>query len=232
MFQALIVWVQQEVLVAVRDVMIGQELQIILIKLKLQRMLLQNLQRHEKETKSECDGWIVSSCCGFTSLQCINDQRMSPVLLKGQRSVISSPPDTIQTEPTGPHCSHPAVFGGQRERSVEYLRPPGSIGKNNSCFGDEALLFSALVRIPSLPLPPCLQLSRPQDRPPNCLSCQLQFQKTNAETMCWCKCMGVGLCDPGDTKKLTQKPLKLAFQSWHSSHHTHLIFLTFAIEQS
>lgn len=48
MFQALIVWVQQEVLEAVRDVMIGQELQIILIKLKLQGMLLQNLQRHKK----------------------------------------------------------------------------------------------------------------------------------------------------------------------------------------
>lgn len=48
MFQALIVWIQQEVLEAVRDVMISQELKIILIKLKLQRMLLQNLQRHEK----------------------------------------------------------------------------------------------------------------------------------------------------------------------------------------
>lgn len=51
MFQALIVWVQQEVLKAVRDVMIGQEFQIILIKLKLQRMLLQNLQRYEKTDK-------------------------------------------------------------------------------------------------------------------------------------------------------------------------------------
>lgn len=51
MFQALIVGIQQEVLEAVRDVMIGQELQIILIKLKLQRMLLQNLQRHEKMHK-------------------------------------------------------------------------------------------------------------------------------------------------------------------------------------
>ena len=51
MLQALIVGVQQEVLEAVRDVMIGQELQIILIKLKLQRMLLQNLQRNEKMNK-------------------------------------------------------------------------------------------------------------------------------------------------------------------------------------
>lgn len=51
MFQALIVGVQQEVLEAVRDVMIGQELKIILIKLKLQRMLLQNLKRHEKMDK-------------------------------------------------------------------------------------------------------------------------------------------------------------------------------------
>lgn len=31
--------------------MIGQELQIILVKLKLQRMLLQNLQRYEKMDK-------------------------------------------------------------------------------------------------------------------------------------------------------------------------------------
>lgn len=80
--------------------------------------------------------------------------RKEPLLsLWGQRSVISSPPDTIQTEPARPqlHCSRPVVWGGQRQRSVEYLRPPGSTGKNNSCFGDEALLFSALVRIPSLP---------------------------------------------------------------------------------
>lgn len=90
MFQALIVGVQQEVLEAVRDVMIGQELKIILIKLKLQRMLLQNLKRHEKmdkdsqtergeeerqrEGQSVCDSWIVSSRCGFTSLQSIDDQ--------------------------------------------------------------------------------------------------------------------------------------------------------------
>lgn len=51
MFQALVVRVQQEVLKAVGDVMIGQELQIILIKLELQRMLLQNLQRYEKMDK-------------------------------------------------------------------------------------------------------------------------------------------------------------------------------------
>lgn len=51
MFQALVVRVQQEVLEAVRDVMISQELQIILIKLKLQRMLLQNLQGYEKMDK-------------------------------------------------------------------------------------------------------------------------------------------------------------------------------------
>ncbi len=90
MFQALIVWVQQEVLEAVRDVMISQELQIILIKLKLQRMLLQNLQRNEKngrrhwetegeeettrEGQSVCDSWLVSSYSRFTSLLCINDQ--------------------------------------------------------------------------------------------------------------------------------------------------------------
>lgn len=46
MLQALVVGVQQEVLEAVGDVVIGQELQIIMIKLKLQRMLLQNLQGH------------------------------------------------------------------------------------------------------------------------------------------------------------------------------------------
>lgn len=90
MFQALIVRIQQEVLEAVRDVMIGQELQIILIKLKLQRMLLQNLQTHEemhkdsqtergeeerqREKVSMCDSWIVSSCCDFTSLQSKDDQ--------------------------------------------------------------------------------------------------------------------------------------------------------------
>lgn len=51
MFQALIVGVQQEVFKAVGDVMIGQELQIILVKLELQRMLLQNLQRYGKMDK-------------------------------------------------------------------------------------------------------------------------------------------------------------------------------------
>ena len=49
MLEALIVRVQQEVLEAVRDVMIGQKLQIILIKLKLQRMLLQNLRGQKKD---------------------------------------------------------------------------------------------------------------------------------------------------------------------------------------
>lgn len=51
MFQALIVRVQQEVFKAVGDVMIGQELQIILVKLELQRMLLQNLQRYGRMDK-------------------------------------------------------------------------------------------------------------------------------------------------------------------------------------
>lgn len=49
MFQALVVRVQQEVLEAVGDVMIGQELQIVLIELKLQRVLLQNLRRRRRE---------------------------------------------------------------------------------------------------------------------------------------------------------------------------------------
>lgn len=87
MFQALIVWVQQEVLEAVRDVMIGQELQIVLIKLKLQRMLLQNLQRREQTNKdkdgekgSVCmcvcvyDSWTVSLFCGFVSHHSRDDQ--------------------------------------------------------------------------------------------------------------------------------------------------------------
>lgn len=47
-FQTLIVRVQHEVLEATGDVVIGQELQVILIKLKLQRMLLQNLQGYKK----------------------------------------------------------------------------------------------------------------------------------------------------------------------------------------
>lgn len=49
MFQALIVRVQQEVLEAVGDVMIGQELQIVLIELKLQRVLLHDLRRRHGE---------------------------------------------------------------------------------------------------------------------------------------------------------------------------------------
>lgn len=49
MFQALVVRVQQEVLEAVGDVMIGQELEIVLIELKLQRVLLQNLRHGEMD---------------------------------------------------------------------------------------------------------------------------------------------------------------------------------------
>lgn len=49
MFQALVVRVQQEVLEAVGDVVVGQELQIVLIELKLQRVLLQNLRRRHGE---------------------------------------------------------------------------------------------------------------------------------------------------------------------------------------
>lgn len=59
MFQTLIVRVQHEVLKATGDVVIGQELQVILIKLKLQRMLLQNLQGYkktERETVRESGG--------------------------------------------------------------------------------------------------------------------------------------------------------------------------------
>lgn len=48
MFQTLIVGVQHEVLEATGDVVIGQELQVILIELEVQRMLLQNLQGYKK----------------------------------------------------------------------------------------------------------------------------------------------------------------------------------------
>lgn len=58
--------------------MIGQELQIILIKLKLQRMLLQNLQRHEKmdkesetEREEETERGEVRVCVTAGSCPCV-----------------------------------------------------------------------------------------------------------------------------------------------------------------
>lgn len=159
MFQALVVWIQQEVLEAVWYVMIGQELQIILIKLKLQRMLLQNLQKYENTRHSEWQRGRRSEC----------EQQLCHVLVflglhppvqKGPEGQLSWPCEVKgqwyhqhQTQ-AGPqlHCSLLVVKSVQRQQSVEYLRPPGSTGKNNSCFGDEAFLFSALVWVPPLPV--------------------------------------------------------------------------------
>lgn len=81
-------------------------------------------------------------------IHCLLPTGWSPDLR--QRSVISS--FLVWAEATGPVSLSSVVRWSQLERrpqrSTEYLRPPGCTGENNSCFGDEALLFSALVRFP------------------------------------------------------------------------------------
>lgn len=103
----------------------------------------------------------------------------------------------------------------QRQRSVEYLRPPGSTGKNNSCFGDEALLFSALVRTPSPPLFIALQTPGP---PPNRLSCQAYSFKRQMQKLCVDVSVWEWICaTPRGCKKNPRHSPQLAFESGHSS---------------
>lgn len=156
----------------------------------------------EREGQSVGDSWIVSSCCGFTSCRCINDQLETgknlfcPCGGKGQWYHHCQTQSRLSQQDCSPIV--PAVWGGQRQRSVEYLRPPGSIGKNNSCFGDEALLFSALVRIPP---PPFIALQIPGP-PPNCLSCQAYSFKRQMEKLCVDVSVWEWFCaTPGDAKQ-------------------------------
>lgn len=77
MFQALVVRVQQEVLEAVGDVMIGQKLHIVLIELELQRMLLHNLRRRWTViVKRVRAGWVLGVGKAAASLR---DRRDAPL---------------------------------------------------------------------------------------------------------------------------------------------------------
>lgn len=172
MFQTLIVWVQQEVLKAVRDVMIGQELQIILIKLKLQRMLLQNLQRYEKTDKDSQRGrkrrsekvrvcMTAGLCAPRVRLWLYIPpahkwpirNRKEPLLSSwGQRSVISSPPDTIETEPAGLqlHCSHPWCDESNGREVLNIWGHLGLLAKTTAVLEMRQFYFQLLSESPSL----------------------------------------------------------------------------------
>lgn len=90
MFQTLVVRVQHEVLEATGDVVIGQELQVILIKLKLQRVLLQNLQGYKKTERDSWREWRKVRVCATAGSHPprMRQERTSPVLLKAKVSDI------------------------------------------------------------------------------------------------------------------------------------------------
>lgn len=166
----------------------------------------------------ECDDWTTSvvSWPGVSPLQkwYTRNRKEDVLSVWGQRLTISSTADTIQAGAAAQqlYCS---VSDGQWHGITEYPRPPGSLGKNNSCLGDDALLFSAFVRIYPPPTPdPVNSPPKPSIHARLSLLPSLQFQTTNAKTMCWCKCMGVGLQDPWETPLKSITSSKVSISEW------------------
>lgn len=122
--------------------------------------------------------------------------RKEPLLSSlGQRSVISSPPDTIETEPAGLqlHCSHPWCDESNGREVLNIWGHLGLLAKTTAVL--RQFYFQLLSESPS---PPVYRSPDPKDPHQTVLAAK---PKTNAETMCWCKCMGVDLPDPRRCKK-------------------------------
>lgn len=239
MFQSLIIRVQQEVLEAVRDVMIGQELQIILIKLKLQRMLLQNLQRHwrwmktvkDGERRSECmcvcDSWIVSSCCGFMSVQWRNDLLETrknfscPCGGKGQWYHHCQTQSRLSQQDRSSIVSMQQCLVANDREVLNIWGHLGLLAKTTAVLEMRHFYFQLLSDSP-LPLLPFIALQTPGP-PPNCLSCQAYSFKRQMQKLCVDVSVWEWVCaTPGDARKKRKEKKNTTFSAVSISEWTQL----------
>lgn len=94
--EAFVVRVQEEVLEAIGDIVVRQELQIVLIKLEFQRVLVMDLERESQY--SGLDSWLIRHINAITNA---NHYRQHEAELRGRRTVKSSEMKDVMGEKSG-----------------------------------------------------------------------------------------------------------------------------------
>lgn len=192
MFESLIVRVQQEVLEAVGNVMIGQELEIILIILELQGILFQNLQRQENvNTGSEVSVNVTTGphllSRGLVSVHCRNDiletgRKMSCLFEgKGWRYL----PQQTQFRLEQQHSSSIVLCPMANDMvSLNIRGHLGLLAKTTAVWEMMHFYFRLLSESTHPPPPTLLIALRNQASMPDCLCCQACSFKRQMLKLC------------------------------------------------